>query len=313
MKSYNLIYGLLIFAAITPLQSQSNIDYFPHKTGDMWEYLYAAPPQFDTMQIFTIYDSVDISGNIYLIQTQRYINPITPVTFYFDTMNYRIDNLNQVWGRVFEEEDAIAYKLNGQQGDKWIVENHGSDYIMARIRTIGETQIFGNSYLYMNTYYYLSPDTSDTLGYFDIYSTKLAKGLGLFWKGGGESSGEIYLKGAVINGVLYGDTTQIITSVFDEDEFTISNDYKISQNYPNPFNPNTNIDFEITEQSVVSLKIFDISGKLIETVVENKYYPVGKYTLRWTPGKENISSGVYFYQFTINNKYLFTKAMLYLK
>jgi len=312
MKSFNLIYSLLFLAAITPLQSQNNIDYFPHTTGDMWEYLYAAPPQFDTMQIFTIYDSVDIAGNIYLTQTQRYINPITPVTFYFDTMYYRIDTSNQVWGRAFEEEYALAYKLNGKQGDKWIIENNEPTYVMGRIGKIDTMGIFGKSYLTMNTYYYITQDTTDTLGLV-IYATNLAKGLGLIWRGGGESSGEIYIKGAVINDVLYGDTTQIITSVFDVDEPATVTDYKVSQNYPNPFNPSTNIDFEISESSIVSLMIFDVRGEIVETLAENEYHFAGKYTFNWTPEKGNIASGVYFYQFIINNKYLFTKSMLYLK
>lgn len=312
MKSYILIYSLLNLILAIPLQSQSNLDYFPHETGDMWEYLYAAPPQFDTMQIFTIYDSVDIAGNIYITQTQRYINPITPVTFYFDTMYFRIDTLNQVWGRAFEEEYALTYKLNSVQGEKWIVENNEPTYVMGRIGIIDSIEIFNQKFLYMNTYYYITQDTLDTLGLV-IYATNLAKGLGLIWRGGGETSGEIYIKGAVINGILYGDTTQIITSIFDlEDPSSISN-YKISQNYPNPFNPITNIDFEILEPSNVSLKIFDVRGRLVDLLIDNKFYPNGKYILSWTPKNESITSGVYFYQFNINNKFLVTKSMIFLK
>jgi hypothetical protein len=104
MKYIKLTCVFLFIIQIQNTFSQSNADYFPWKTGDMWEYLHADPPFFDTLQIFTIYDSVDIYGNIYLIQTQRYINPITPVTFYFDTMYFRIDTLNQVWEKHLKKK-----------------------------------------------------------------------------------------------------------------------------------------------------------------------------------------------------------------
>lgn len=303
-----MIIILIVLIYAIPSLCQNNSDYFPYKTGDMWEYLHADPPFFDTLQIFTVYDSVDIYGNIYLTQTQRYINPITPVTFYFDTMYFRIDTLNQVWGRAFEEENRLTYKLNGVQGDKWIVENHEPTYVMGRIGKRDSVNIFGQKILYMNTYYYITQDTTDTLGLV-IYTSNLAKGLGLIWRGGGEYLGSINLKGAVINGELYGDTTQIITSVFDSDRFLIKTGYAISQNYPNPFNSQTKIKFYLPERTFVKLKIFDLLGNEVKILI-NEEKDIGHHEIDFDG--TGLPSGIYFYTLQ-TPKFIQTKKMVLLK
>jgi hypothetical protein len=68
--------------------------------------------------------------------------------------------------------------------------------------------------------------------------------------------------------------------------------FEISQNYPNPFNPTTSIDYSIPFDGIVSIKLYDISGKEILTILnENKQ--AGYYTTRLNAG--NLSSGTYFY------------------
>ena len=56
--------------------------------------------------------------------------------------------------------------------------------------------------------------------------------------------------------------------------------YMLSQNYPNPFNPSTQIKYQITNNSIVTLKVFDINGKQIETLVNEKQSP-GTYRVDW--------------------------------
>lgn len=67
--------------------------------------------------------------------------------------------------------------------------------------------------------------------------------------------------------------------------------FELFQNYPNPFNPVTRISFNIKEASFVSLQIFDVSGKLIKTLV-NKEMAGGSYNIEWNA--ENLPSGIYF-------------------
>ena len=69
--------------------------------------------------------------------------------------------------------------------------------------------------------------------------------------------------------------------------------YSLSQNYPNPFNPSTKIEFTIQKSSFVNLRVYDILGNEVETLV-NEDKPAGNYEVEFNAAK--LSSGVYFYQ-----------------
>ncbi len=79
-----------------------------------------------------------------------------------------------------------------------------------------------------------------------------------------------------------------------------------SQNYPNPFNPSTNINFTLPNTEFVTLKIYDILGKEVKTIV-NEELSAGNYTKIWDAN--NLSSGVYFYKLTAG-KFTETKKMM---
>ncbi len=74
-------------------------------------------------------------------------------------------------------------------------------------------------------------------------------------------------------------------------EVTLPDEFTLSQNYPNPFNPSTVIEFGIPKESQVSLKIYDVLGNEIVTLV-NEVKPAGKYEVKFNAG--NLSSGVYY-------------------
>jgi len=89
--------------------------------------------------------------------------------------------------------------------------------------------------------------------------------------------------------------------------------YTLSQNYPNPFNPTTTIQFQLGKQEFVSLKIFDVLGKQIKTLVNGKKNK-GKYSVRFNAA--NLPSGIYFYRLTVkdkNQKSSVTRKMILLK
>ena len=89
--------------------------------------------------------------------------------------------------------------------------------------------------------------------------------------------------------------------------------FGISQNYPNPFNPTTKIDFDLPFDSKVTLKLYDISGREVMTLV-NEDRTTGYYTE--TFNMSNISSGAYFYRINANGggqNYVMTKKMLMIK
>jgi hypothetical protein len=92
--------------------------------------------------------------------------------------------------------------------------------------------------------------------------------------------------------ILKSDSVSVLVSDAAGDGSTIK-DFKLSQNYPNPFNPNTRINYQIQLSSKVSLKIFDVLGKEVATLVdENK--SAGRFEVEFDASQ--LTSGVYFYK-----------------
>jgi len=85
--------------------------------------------------------------------------------------------------------------------------------------------------------------------------------------------------------------------------------YNLDQNYPNPFNPSTTINFQIPSQSFVSLKIYDVLGNEIKTLV-NKVKPAGLYDIEFDGS--SLPSGIYLYKLQTPN-FTQTKKMILLK
>ncbi len=95
-----------------------------------------------------------------------------------------------------------------------------------------------------------------------------------------------------------------------EDEFNpFPTEFLLSQNYPNPFNPITIIKYAVPKWSRTTLKIFDILGNDIVTLV-NEEKPVGTYELNWNA--DNLPSGVYFYRLQAGD-FVQTRKMILLK
>jgi len=94
----------------------------------------------------------------------------------------------------------------------------------------------------------------------------------------------------------------------------IPDEFNLQQNYPNPFNPSTTIRYSITTPENVSIKIYDIAGKLINEITR-EHNQAGEYEVIWN-GKNNfgerVSSGAYFYQIVAGN-YVQAKKMILLK
>ncbi len=91
-------------------------------------------------------------------------------------------------------------------------------------------------------------------------------------------------------------------------DFTVK-EYALAQNYPNPFNPTTDIHYEIPNDGLVTLNIFDELGREIKTLV-NQYQSKGRYDINFDASK--LTSGIYFYQLQAGN-FISTKKMLLLK
>ena len=121
------------------------------------------------------------------------------------------------------------------------------------------------------------------------------------------------------NGTLLRTTTggEPVTQL-NENSYIVQS-FKLEQNYPNPFNPSTNIEFRIAERGFVTLKVYDVLGNEVATLV-NEEKPAGTYEVEFSAidgsafggDADKLTSGIYFYQLKARN-FVETKKMIFLK
>ena len=87
--------------------------------------------------------------------------------------------------------------------------------------------------------------------------------------------------------------TDFVVSVEDEKKEYVPTSFQLYQNYPNPFNPTTNIGFTISDFGLITLKVYDVLGKEVATLV-NEDKSAGNYEVEFDAS--SLPSGVYLYQ-----------------
>ena len=108
---------------------------------------------------------------------------------------------------------------------------------------------------------------------------------------------------------------EIVNNNFDPNILSVNNDpvkvsgYYLHQNYPNPFNPTTTIRFEIPQDGVVTIKIFDIFGQEVTTIL-NEFQKADRYEVVFN--SIGLSSGVYIYRMKVN-EFIQSNKMILLK
>jgi photosystem II stability/assembly factor-like uncharacterized protein len=130
------------------------------------------------------------------------------------------------------------------------------------------------------------------------------------------TSGPNFIVGSLSNGIFVRPLSEMI---FPDDTVAtttdVSKDYRDSlnaelyQNYPNPFSPSTIIEYRIKKAGFVSIKVYNLLGSVVATLVDERKAP-GIYSVRWTPG--NLTSGVYFYQMK-SGTFTTTKKLVIIK
>jgi hypothetical protein len=302
MKLNYFFISIILISKITLAQSfDDSMKFFPAKVGDMWEYFYYDSPYSDTLQLFSIKDSVDAEGFIHLWQTSGFINPPKPAVL-IGSNYYKIDTNGNVEG-YWDSYRGILYKLKAQQGDKWVLKAFGpTGFEMIKVDTVYESYLLGIPTQIKKYRRYFTNDSTSNSG-LDRIADYLAYNFGIVRVDGLEGLGSVIIKGAVINSILYGDTTMNITSVFDINSSNNLEDFNIPQNFPNPFNSQTTIVFQINKTSEITIEVFDVLGNKIKDIIKSKIYYPGSYHIQWD-GTDNhlqtVSSGVFFYQ--IDNK-----------
>jgi hypothetical protein len=135
-----------------------------------------------------------------------------------------------------------------------------------------------------------------------------------------EGSNNLFVTGSGYSGSPIGNydifTVKLSQTVWirNQNEF-MPEKFILFQNYPNPFNPTTNIKYQITDNKFITIKIYDILGKEVSTLVNTKQQP-GTYEVSFDArhgGSSSLSTGIYFYSLYVDGNRIDTKRFVLLK
>jgi len=309
---------LSIFLGVTGsvyTQDSSVTGYFPLQAGNVWVYsgyTYMLPQCSITYYQRLYIDSIKIFNNK-LYYKFNLVNRFTGgngncAFFIFGNNYYRLDSMS---GELFRYDSNADCILNPHEIFVDSLRSKPGDTSYVCGRTVSEKKIcrdtlisvvFGNQKRTKNF----------EGGNFHEYSflSRYAKDIGLIEcsQGGMSLSSQSVLKGCVINGVVYGDTSYYLVGFEQVSEITPVR-FELSQNYPNPFNPVTEISFDIPKSTLVSLTVYDALGREVETLL-NEVVNAGTYKYNWDAS--SYPSGVYLYRLTAGD-FSITKKMTLIK
>lgn len=144
-----------------------------------------------------------------------------------------------------------------------------------------------------------------------VYSNLLTPGSDLFIAMGISADGQ-FIVGQGKNGTTTLDEGYLLAvndiNSVDESGYNPEG-FNLEQNYPNPFNPSTSIQYQISNISNVSLKVYDVLGNEVATLV-NEEKPAGSYEVEFNASQ--LSSGIYFYQLS-SGSFMQTRKMIFAK
>ncbi len=252
----------------------------PLNPGNLWKYFDVWSDLksnfFVTDSMKTIgeyeYNVVEVYQDGSTTRHKRYLG-LTPDSFYikYDTL----------------AEDSIYryYKKDSKIGDSWSQRRFTNTYYYTVIDTF-TINAWGQRFFSKQ----LKITDSSLVEVYQLW----ADSIGLIEE---NSIGQydMILRGCVINGIVYGDTSTIVGI---EEEIEIPQKFLLSQNYPNPFNPVTNISFYLPLGSEVLLEVYNVLGEKVKTLV-NEYRSAGRYTEIFNGA--GLPSGIYIYRLTSGN------------
>ncbi|MFA7360061.1 MAG: T9SS type A sorting domain-containing protein [Candidatus Kapaibacterium sp.] len=292
-----LIVILLVLVAIKASALDTNTaKYFPLAVGNVYKYHYGASNGYQYDYKVRIVKDTIIGSKKYFIANQ-----------YFPGSIGQIIRMDSISGNIYSRQNSeycsyspfevLVDSLRARKGDTTLVCTYYTPKHYCA--DTGFVSLLGNQ-VKRKVFHRYTMETSTSITYgldfgiiFATYSD--------FWGIASES-----LQGCCINGVLYGDT--ILTDVKNITAEVPLN-YLLSQNYPNPFNPRTAIRFSLPVVIFSSLKIFDITGNEVQTLV-NERLQAGTYVT--TFDGSGLNSGVYFYRLQTES-YTETKRMILMK
>jgi hypothetical protein len=171
----------------------------------------------------------------------------------------------------------------------------------------------------------ISPDVIEPVeGAYKIFNYSMSEeyGAGVRWEGDNKVVYLSFSFEAILNDYQREDLMERIldwlhedTDVTSGENISVPKNFALHQNYPNPFNPNTTIQFNLPDKSDVNLSVYDITGKLVKTLVNGKKEK-GYHSIIWHGRDDDgtrVPSGIYVYRLETTDGYEETKRMILLK
>jgi len=243
---------------------------------------------------------VDHLSNTYVIGWNSLVGPSWDII----TLKYNSDGV-QLWSNVFnsgfkDDPADIGIDHSGNiyvTGYSWN-SSAIADYTTIKYNRFGKQEWVVNYNGPANEWDSATAIALDSLGY--IYVTGYSRGI--------DGIEYATIKYDSLGNIIWIQRSGNITNVENENNLKVSS-FSLSQNYPNPFNPSTKIKYEIPELSFVTLKIYDVLGNEVATLVSEEK-PAGNYQVNFDALA--IPSGIYFYRLQAGN-FIQTKKMVLLR
>jgi len=260
---------------------------------------------------------VDVDGDyLYIVDYEPFTNEDTYGLYIIDITNpsaptliNRFQNITS-YPQDVAVENGIAYIADGNGGVEVVdVSDPLNPSVIGYVNMIdGSTGInVDGDYAYVSEYILgglqvvdISTPSSPTLA--GWYQPS-----GCFALGVESNNGFVYVSDGLAGFQIYRNLLVIPVSVEIDEIFV--NDFQLEQNYPNPFNPYTTIKYSIPNQSNVTIKVYDLLGREIATLV-NEEKLAGEYEVEFNAAK--LSSGIYLYKIQAGD-FISTKKMILIK
>ena len=268
------ILGLVLI--LTHLNSAQNLEnsYFPLAIGNRWDYYSSNWCHGGVLQTDTF--SVEVIEQINF-KTERDYYILSNNTI-FETKYLSLENDSLYYFNTEDSVDCLMFVFN---------KSFYGYYYSCKFDPLDFCDELHENWF----------GWEDTQQYHITYSNsyKFSKKFGYLGKwdiSGGICEHTISLSGCILSGEIFGNLAVTV-----EDNMHLKNGYNLIQNYPNPFNPNTTIHYSISKQSFVTLKVYDLLGREVATLI-NEEKQAGNYEVEFDGS--NLPSGVYFYQLRVS-------------
>lgn len=282
--------------------------------------------------------AVDGSGNVYVCGSTG--SPVLGATFI--TLMYNSDS-TLIWADKITDGGGKANRMFERNGNVYVtgysMVSFNFDYTTAKYNSAGRVWVskyngFGGSDIAYNLFvdenenvFVTGGSPGQTSPHEDIVTVKYHSSGMQQWvaryNGSGnnidlandielDNQGNVYVGGRSWNTTNADDYITIkyseVTGV-ENSENSLADNFVLNQNCPNPFNPSTNIQFRIPNSEFVNLKVYDVLGNEVTTLVD-EFLPAGSYDTEFSA--QGLTSGIYFYKLQAGN-FVETKKMLLLK